>query len=150
MDWHDNLLTTPAQIEALLNRTHRVAVLGIRPERFSWKPAFYVPEALQRMGLEIVPVSVHGDIGETILGAPVYQSLTAVPGEIDLVDVFRRGQDIPLHLDDILAKHPSAVWFQSGIRNDSVAETLAKAGIAVVQDRCLMVDYGRHQRMASN
>ncbi len=60
-----------------------------------------------------------------------------------LVDVFRRPADIPQHVEDILAKRPEAVWFQSGIRNDVVAETLARAGIKVVQDRCLMVDYGR-------
>jgi predicted CoA-binding protein len=64
-----------------------------------------------------------------------------VPGAIDLVDVFRRSEDIPQHVEDILAKQPKAVWFQSGIRNDAVAETLAQAGIQVVQSRCLMVDY---------
>ena len=143
MDWRDKLLTTPAQIRELLNRVQRVAVLGARPEKFSWKPAFYVPEALQRMGLEIVPVSVHGEVTVPILGQQVYYSLAAIPGDIDLVDVFRRAEDIPLHVDDILAKRPGAVWFQSGIRNDAVAEELAKHGIAVVQDRCLMVDFGR-------
>ena len=143
MDWRDNLLTTSAQIRELLNRVHRVAVLGARPEKFSWKPAFYVPEALQRMGLEIVPVSVHGEVKTPILGQQAYYSLAAIPGDIDLVDVFRRAEDIPLHVNDILAKRPSAVWFQSGIRNDAVAEELATQGIAVVQDRCLMVEYGR-------
>jgi uncharacterized protein len=67
----------------------------------------------------------------------------AIPGSIDLVDVFRRASDIPAHLDDILAKRPGAVWFQSGIRNGTVAEQLARAGITIVQDRCLMIDYAR-------
>jgi len=66
-----------------------------------------------------------------------------IPGEIDLVDVFRRSEDIPAHLEDILAKRPAAVWFQSGIRNDEAAARLASAGIKVVQDRCLMVDHRR-------
>jgi predicted CoA-binding protein len=57
------------------------------------------------------------------------------------VDIFRRSQDISGHLEDILAKGPKAVWFQSGIRNDAAAQTLAKAGIKVVQDRCLMVEH---------
>jgi len=59
------------------------------------------------------------------------------------VDVFRRAEDIDAHLEDILAAKPGAVWFQSGIRNDAAAERLARAGIKVVQDRCLMVDYRR-------
>jgi uncharacterized protein len=59
------------------------------------------------------------------------------------VDVFRRPQDIPSHVDDILAKRPKAVWFQSGIRHDVVAEQLARSGIDVVQDRCLLVELRR-------
>ncbi len=61
--------------------------------------------------------------------------------EVDLVDVFRRSQDIYGHVEDMLAKRPKAVWFQSGIRNQEIAETLARAGIKVVQDRCLMVEH---------
>jgi predicted CoA-binding protein len=78
---------------------------------------------------------------EKILGQKVYHKLADIPGEVDLVDVFRRSEDIPPHLDDILAKMPKAVWFQSGIRNNEAAERLARAGIKVVQDRCLMVDH---------
>lgn len=63
-----------------------------------------------------------------------------------MVDVFRRPIDIPAHVDDILAKKPRAVWFQLGIRNDAAAETLAKAGILVVQDRCMLVEHKRHAR----
>jgi predicted CoA-binding protein len=57
------------------------------------------------------------------------------------VNVFRLSQDIPPHVDDILSKMPKAVWLQSGIRNDAVAETLAQSGIKVVQDRCIMVEH---------
>ena len=63
------------------------------------------------------------------------------------MDVFRLPRDIPQHLDDILAKKPKAVWFQSGIRNDAAAETLARAGIKVVQDRCLKVEVMRLGRV---
>jgi hypothetical protein len=78
-----------------------------------------------------------------LFGSPAYRSLASIPGDIDLVDVFRRPQSIPPHVDDILAKRPRAVWFQSGIRNDEVAERLAREGICVVQDRCLMVELMR-------
>ena len=78
-----------------------------------------------------------------LFGKPVYRTLSEIPGDIDLVDVFRRPKDIPQHVDDILAKRPKAVWLQSGIRHDEVAERLARAGIEVVQDRCLLVELRR-------
>jgi predicted CoA-binding protein len=80
-----------------------------------------------------------------ILGRRVYRRLIDIPGEIDVVDVFRRSEHIPLHIEDMLAKRPKAVWFQSGIRNDEAAGTLARAGIKVVQDMCLMVEHRRRR-----
>ena len=76
-----------------------------------------------------------------ILGQKVYRKVADVPGPIDMVNVFRRSEDIPPHVEDILAARPRSVWFQSGIRNDAAAERLARAGIKVVQDRCLMVEH---------
>ena len=141
MDWKTNLIRGQADIRSLLEGVRRVAVLGIRSERYAGRPAFFVPASLAAAGLEIVPIPVYEPEVTHILGRPVYRTLADVPGPIDLVDVFRRPQDIPAHIDDLLAKQPPAVWFQSGIRNDDVAEMLARAGIKVVQDRCLMVDY---------
>ena len=143
MDWHANLLSTASEIRELILETKRIAVLGMKTEAQSDQPAFYVPNYLFRAGLEIVPVPVYYPEVTTILGLDVYRKLTEIPGEIDLVDVFRRSHDINGHVVDILAKKPKAVWFQSGIRNDPVAEELAKSGIKVVQDRCLMVEHRR-------
>jgi predicted CoA-binding protein len=145
MAWQDGLIEEEADIAALLAGLRRVAVLGIKTEAQANQPAFYVPQDLADAGLEIVPVPVYYPEVTQILGQPVYRRLADIPGEIDLVDVFRRAEDIPQHLDDILAKRPRAVWFQQGIRNDAAAEVLAKSGIAVVQDRCLMVDYRRYR-----
>jgi predicted CoA-binding protein len=127
----------------LLAGTKRVAVLGIKTEKQSGEPAFYVPAYLASAGLEVIPVPVYYPEVEQILGRPVFRKLADIPGEIDLVNVFRRPADIDQHVDDILAKRPAAVWFQSGIRNDAAAERLARAGIKVVQDRCLMVEHRR-------
>lgn len=138
------ILTTDAQIAGLLPQVRRVAVLGIRSEAYRDRPAFYVPAALALMGLEIVPVALHEPLVTHILGQPVYHNLAEVPGTLDLVDVFRRPVDLPAHLDALLAKRPRAVWLQSGIRHDVVAERLAAEGILVVQDRCLMVEYRRY------
>ena len=126
-------------MQQLLRRVRRVAVLGIKTAA-SGQPAYYVAEYAQRAGLEVVPVPVYYPDVTEILGARVYRKLADIPGDIDLVDVFRRPADIPAHVDDIIAKRPKAVWFQSGIRNEAAAEQLARAGIDVVQDRCLMVE----------
>ncbi|MDQ3743906.1 MAG: CoA-binding protein [Acidobacteriota bacterium] len=125
----------------LLGSTRRVAVLGMKTEAQQFQPAFYVPKYLVAAGLEVVPVPVYYPEVTHILGLKVYRSLSDIPGELDMVDVFRRPQDIPAHLEDILAKRPRSVWFQSGIRHDAAAERLARAGIKVVQDRCLMVEH---------
>jgi uncharacterized protein len=141
MDWQDNLLTDRARIRELLVQTRIVAVLGIKTEAQAAQPAFYVPRYLASAGFEIIPVPVYYPEVTHILGRTVYRTLVDIPGEVELVDVFRRPEDIPGHVEDILAKQPKAVWLQSGIRHDAVAERLAKAGILVVQDRCMMVDH---------
>jgi uncharacterized protein len=139
--WRRHLIDDDAGIRALLQRTRRIAVLGIKtPE--TGQPAYYVAEYAKRAGYEIVPVPVYYPDVTEILGEPVYRTLAAIPGEIDMVDVFRRTKDIDAHVDDILAKRPASVWFQLGIRNDAVAERLAREGIDVVQDRCLLVELG--------
>lgn len=145
-NWQDNLIKDTRGISELLARTKRIAVLGMRTEDYPSKPAFYVPQYLISAGFEVIPVPVHHPDAVSILGQKVYHKLTDIPGEVDLVNVFRRAEDINGHLEDILAKRPKAVWFQSGIRNDKAAEKLAQAGIKVVQDRCLMIDhrYGVH------
>ena len=144
--WQQHLLTSDSQIRQLLDTIRTVAVLGARPASMSHKAAFYVPQALQQMGLAIRPVVVHEHQDHQILGEPVHRRLADVPGPIDLVDVFRRPQDLPPHLDDILASRPRGVWLQSGIRHDAFAERLAREGIQVVQDRCLMVEYRVRER----
>ena len=143
MSWQQNLLYTPSQIRDLIRQTKRIAVLGIKTEAQADQPAFYVPKYLDAAGLQVIPVPVYYPEVTEILGKRVYRKLIDIPGEIDLVDVFRRSHDINGHVEDILSKKPKAVWFQSGIRNDAVAEQLAKTGIKVVQDRCLMVEHRR-------
>ena len=146
MNWQPNLLTTTTEIANLLNETRTIAVLGIKTEAQAGQPAFYVPSYLQTAGFQIIPVPVYYLNATRMLGQQVYRRLIDIPIDVDLVNVFRRSQDVPSHVEDILGKMPKAVWLQSGIRNDAVAETLAKAGIKVVQNRCLMVDHRQLKR----
>ena len=138
-DFQRHLLTEPASIHAALARLNTIAVLGIKPAETD-APAFYVPEYAQRAGYRIVPVPVYYPEMVTELGETAYRSLGDIPFPVDAVNIFRRPADIPQHLDDILAVHPKLVWMQLGIRHDEVAVTLAKAGIDVVQDRCMLVE----------
>ena len=139
IDWRTHLVDDDDGIARLLRRTNRVAVLGIKTAD-TRQPAYYVADYAQRAGLEIVPVPVYYPDVTEILGQRVYRTVSAVPGPIDMVNVFRRPRDIDAHVDDILAKAPASVWFQQGIRNEAAAERFARAGIDVVQDRCLLVE----------
>jgi len=141
-DWRHHLIDDDDGIGRLIEATHRIAVLGIKinPDQ----PAHFVPEYAQRAGFEIVPVPVYYPEVTEILGKPVYRSVSAVPGDVDMVDVFRRSRDVLPHVPDILAKKPKSVWMQLGIWNDDAAEQLARAGIDVVQNRCLMVEMRHH------
>jgi predicted CoA-binding protein len=142
-EWRKNLIDGDDELRRVLKDVHRIAVLGIKPESRADRAAHYVPVYLQKVGYEIVPVPVYYPDVTEILGEPVYRELTDVPGSIDLVDVFRREEDIPPHVPDILAVKPKYVWFQLGIRNDEAARTLTEAGIEVVQDRCMLADHRR-------
>jgi uncharacterized protein len=135
MNSQENLLSTPEQIRELILKTKRIAVLGIKTEAQADQPSVYVPMYIQKAGFEIIPVPVYYPNATTILGEKVYRRLSDIPGDIDMIDVFRRSHDINGHIEDVLAKKPKSIWFQSGIRNDSAAEIFAKAGIKVVQDR---------------
>ena len=141
MNWQDNLVYDSERIRELLVDTKTIAVLGIKTEVQAGQPAFYVPKYMQSAGFKIIPVPVYFPDATQILGEKVYRQLADIPVEVDMVNVFRRPQDIPPHLKDILTKKPKSVWLQLGISHDAVAEELAKAGIKVVQDRCLMVDH---------
>jgi predicted CoA-binding protein len=134
------ILEDDKSILDLLANSRRIAVLGIKPESHATKPAFLVAKTMKDKGYEIVPVPVYYPEVEEILGEPVYRAIADIPGDVDIVDVFRRPDDIPQHLPDIIAKKPKAVWFQLGIRNDAAAKELAEAGITVVQNRCMKIE----------
>jgi uncharacterized protein len=135
MNWQENILSSAEQIRDLILQTKRIAVLGIKTDAQADQPSVYVPMYMKKAGFEIVPVPVYYPDATVILGEKVFRRLIDIPGDINMVDVFRRSHDVADHIDDILAKKPNSVWLQSGIRNDAAAEIFAEAGIKVVQDR---------------
>lgn len=143
MDWKSNLIESNPGVLEIVRQSRTIAVLGIKPESRSGEPAFYVPQYMSQRGYDVIPVPVYYPEVTEILGVPVLRRLADIGRPVDMVNVFRKSQDITPHVEDILSAAPKFVWFQLGIRNDEAAETLARAGIKVVQDRCLMVEHGR-------
>ncbi|MEJ7600688.1 MAG: CoA-binding protein [Kofleriaceae bacterium] len=137
-------LMTDARIREILTGSPTIAVLGIH--RTPEKAAFYVPEYLHDEGYRILGVNPVF-VGESLFDTPVRATLAELGEAVDLVDVFRRGEQIPAHVEDILAMkpRPKVVWFQLGIKNEDAAKILESAGIVVVQNRCTLAD---HQRLS--
>ncbi len=135
-------LSTEKQISGVLRAARVVAVLGAHEQPM--KPAFYVPDYLHEQGYRILPVNPLLD-GKTLWGERVRATLAEIAEQVDIVDVFRRPELLPAHLDDLLAMQPRPrlVWLQQGIRNDAFARAVQAAGIDVVQDRCTLADHRR-------
>lgn len=134
------MATDPDLAKQFLREARTIAVLGAsdRPAR----PAHYVPAYLVENGYRVLPVNPR-HAGQTIFGQTVTSTLAELSEPIDIVDVFRRSEDIPGHVEDILAMRPlpKVVWFQLGIENHEVARLLEEKGIRVVQDRCALADH---------
>jgi predicted CoA-binding protein len=145
-DWKQNVIEDTESIQDVIRGTKTIAVLGIKPDSLADQPAHYVPAYMADAGYEVIPVPVYYPEVKEILGRKVFRKLTEIGHPIDMVNVFRRPNDIPQHVDEIIASKPKSVWFQLGIRNDAAARRLAEAGIKVVQDRCLMVEEERMTR----
>jgi hypothetical protein len=132
--------TSDAELRELLESVHTIAVVGMKDDET--EDAFRVPRYLQQHGYRILPVNPKL---ERVLGERACASLSQLDAAVDLVDLFRAPDHIPAHVDEILAlsPHPKAVWMQLGIVHGGAAARLRTAGIAVVQDRCIMVDHRR-------
>ena len=129
-----------ASLRRVLKSCRTIAVVGLSAE---WhRPSYFAAKYMQEHGYRIVPVNPRYD---SILGERSYAALEDIPFAVDMVDVFRRREDLPGVLDEVLALDPLPryLWLQLGLRDDTVARAARAAGITVVMDRCLKVDYGK-------
>lgn len=128
------------EIERRVREARLIGVVGMQDERKKDRPAYLIPEALQRFGYRVIPVN---PLIEASLGEKAYPDLASLPARVDILDVFRRPEAIPALALEILAlpedRRPKLVWLQSGITDPESEERLAAAGLAVVSDRCLGV-----------
>ena len=132
------LITTDTDLKRLFETVRTIAVVGCspRPER----AGHYVARYLQELGYRIIPVNP----GQTeILGEKCYASLRDIPEPVDMVDCFRRAEDIPPVVEDAIAIGAKFIWMQLGIVNEEAAQRAMDAGIEVVMDRCPKIDYPR-------
>lgn len=141
-DWRANLVDDDLGLTAILHEAKTVAVLGAKANPA--EAAHYVPAYLAKHGYRICPVNPRL-AGQRLHDAPTVGRLEALSEGPDVIEIFRRPEYLLGHADEILALpwRPKAVWFQLGIRNDAAAEKLARAGIRVVQDRCMMPEHRR-------
>ena len=141
-DWRDLLVDDDSGLSAIFREAKIVAVLGAKAD--SAEPAYYVPAYLHARGYRIRPVNPRF-AGRRLHDAATVAALRDLAEPADVIEIFRRPEYLPGHADEILALpwRPKTVWFQLGIRNDGAAEKLARAGIRVVQDRCMMPEHRR-------
>ncbi|MFZ5590840.1 MAG: CoA-binding protein [Bacillota bacterium] len=126
------------QIKTILAESRTIAIVGLsdKPQRDSYRVAEY----LQKKGYRIIPVN---PTIECVLGERAYPSMREVPEPVDIVDVFRRSEEVPSVVEQALEKRPRLIWLQLGVISPQAAEMAAAAGVPLVMDRCLKVEHGR-------
>lgn len=126
------------EIKELLVKSKTIAVVGLsdRPERDSHRVARYLKEN----GYRIIPVNPRL---KEALGEKAYPDLASIPEKVDIVNIFRRSEEVPAVVEDALLKKPAAIWMQLGVANGEAAAVAKKHGVQVVMDRCIMVEHGR-------
>ncbi|MFZ5762374.1 MAG: CoA-binding protein [Thermodesulfobacteriota bacterium] len=130
------MLVNLAQIRQLLATSRTVAVVGLSPKES--RPSNMVARYLVNAGFHVVPVNPGQ---ETILGLPCYPDLAAIPEPVEIVDIFRRAEEVGPVVDEAIRLGARAVWMQEGIVNEAAAAKARAAGLIVVMDRCIKTDH---------
>ncbi len=135
-------MTDDATIGTALRRAKTVAVVGAsaNPAR----PSHFVARFLQERGYRVIPVNP-GLAGQELLGEPVYPDLAAIPDAVDMVDIFRRPEEVPAIVAAALERWPElqTIWMQIGVRHPEAAARARAQGVAVVEDRCPKIEIPR-------
>ncbi len=129
------------QITELLKNAKNIAVVGLSSSPM--RPSYGVAAYMQTQGYKIIPVNpdINGALGEK-----AHPSLSEVSEPIDIVNVFRRSEFVPAVVEEAIRLKPSAIWMQEGVRHDAAAEKARKAGIFVIQDRCILKEHRARAR----
>lgn len=126
-------------IRGILRRYRKVAMVGLSGN--STRPSFFAATYLKDYGYDIVPVNPAYD---EILGCKAYKTLEEVPGPLEIVDIFRRPEDVPAIVDDAIRLRAKVIWMQLGVVDMSSREKALEAGLQVVMDRCMKIEHARY------
>ncbi len=124
----------------ILQENRRIAMVGLSADPM--RPSHFAAIYMLAEGYDVIPVNPRY-AGETILGQPVYASLAEIPRPVEIVDVFRKPQDVPPVAEDAIAIGAKVLWMQLGIVNEEVAARARAAGLEVVMDRCVKIEHAR-------
>ncbi len=122
--------------KALLQDAKTIAVVGLSPNPN--RPSYRVSRYLQQHGYKVIPVNPN--VSE-VLGEKAYPNLKAIPEKVDIVDIFRRSEDVPPVIDEAIAIKAKAIWMQEGVVNIAAASKAEAAGLKVIMDSCIMVSH---------
>ena len=127
--------------EKILKSSRIIAVVGVSPKPD--RPSFKVASYLKEQGYKIIPVN---PIAKEVLGEPTYPDLSSIPESVDVVDIFRRSEEVPGIVEEAIKVGAKAVWMQEGVINEEAAARARQGGLLVVMDRCMLKE---HQRLQS-
>jgi len=132
-----------AEIDGVLSRYRSVAVVGASndPERASYLVAHF----LKGHGYRVIPVNPNA---RDVMGATCYPDLVSIPEQVQVVNIFRRPQDVPAIVEQAIAKRAKVIWMQLGIVNEEAAARAREAGLTVVMDRCMKRELKRYLGLA--
>jgi hypothetical protein len=128
-------------IADILKKYKTIAVVGLSSNPM--RPSFGVTEYMQEAGYRIIPVNPNE---AEVLGERSYARLEDVPGKIEIVNVFRRAEEVPPVVESAIRVGAKVVWMQSGIENAAAAEKALAAGMVVIEDACILVEHGRRAK----
>lgn len=123
-------------IEQVLKQSKTIAIVGLSPN--PERPSYGVGLYLQQQGYRVIPVNPNTP---EVLGEKSYPSLSAIPEQVDMVDIFRRPEDVPPIVDEAIAKGARVIWMQEGIAHEDAAKKARRAGLDVVMDRCTLKEH---------
>ena len=125
-------------LRRILHENRTLAVVGLSADWF--RPSYFAAKYMQEHGYRVIPVNPKY---ESILGEKCYKSLRDIPGKVDLVDIFRKSNDVMPIAEEAIAIGAKVLWQQLGVKNEAAAAKARAAGLEAVMDRCVKIEHGR-------
>ena len=136
--WDTYYMSTIAQLRQILKQSHTIAVVGLSADW--WRPSYFAAKYMQEHGFRIIPVNPKYS---EVLGETCYPDLKSIPHPVDMVDVFRKSADCAPIAKEAVAIGAKTLWLQIGVENEEARQIAEAAGLSVVMNRCVKIEYAR-------